>query len=58
MIRLVFYGLVFYFAYKLVSHVLRLFGGEKPRVEGKPKSKSSLDLNQNDIEDADYEDIS
>jgi len=57
LLRLIVYGLLFYFCFKLVSSFLGLNTNESPKVDGKPKGKGPLDLDENDIEDADFEEI-
>ncbi len=54
--RLIFWGLIFYFAYRLVTNILK---PRQPRsqVRGKPKTKPPLDLDDADIEDAKYKEL-
>ncbi len=55
--RLIFLGFLFYFAYKLLSGVFRLFTpGYKQEVKGKSK-KPPLDLGNADVEDVDFKDV-
>lgn len=56
LLRLLFYGLLFYFAYKIIT---RLFSGEekKTQVKGSKKGRPPLDLSNEDVEDADFEDL-
>lgn len=55
-IRLIIWGLIFYLAYKLVTNLLSTSANSKTKVEGKSRNKP-LDLSDQDVEDADYEDI-
>ncbi len=57
MLRLILYGLLFYLLYKLIHY---LFGGSEknPQVRGRSKGRPPLDLSKEDVEDADYEDLS
>ncbi|NIR51160.1 hypothetical protein GWO43_21350 [candidate division KSB1 bacterium] len=56
--RLIVLGFLFYLAFKLISGFFRLFEGEKKQnVEGKSRGNPPLDLNDHDVEDADFEDI-
>jgi hypothetical protein len=55
--RLIFLGFLLYFAYKLLSGVLRLLTPtDKQEVKGKSK-KPPLDLGNADVEDADFKDV-
>jgi len=55
--RLIFLGFLFYFAYKLLSRVFRLFTTrDKQEIKGKSK-KPPLDLGNADVEDVDFKDI-
>ena len=55
--RLIFLGFLFYFAYKLLSGVFRLFTpSDKQEVKGKSK-KPPLDLGNADVEDVDFKDV-
>lgn len=56
LLRLLFYGLLFYFAYKIISN---LFGDreKKTQIRGSKKSRPPLDLSNEDVEDADFEDL-
>ncbi len=57
MFRLIFLGFLLYFAYKLLSGVLRLLTPtDKQEVKGKSK-KPPLDLGNADVEDADFKDV-
>ena len=60
LLRLLIWGILFYLIYKFLGKVFRnIFGIEnRPRseVKGKPKG-NSLDLDDQDIEDADFEEI-
>lgn len=57
MIRLIFLGFLFYFAYKILTYVMGFFASpEKQEVKGQGK-KPPLDLGNADVEDADFEDI-
>ena len=55
LIRMIFWGMLFYFGYKVIKHA---FSGNKKgsRVRGKPKKKS-LDIDESQIEDADFKDL-
>lgn len=57
MFRLIFWGFLFYFGYKFIANVFRVSGNRKTEVKGARKGKSSLDLRNHDVEDADFEDI-
>lgn len=56
LLRLLLYGLLFYFAYKVISN---LFSGEKKKtqIRGNKKGRPPLDLSNEDVEDADFEDL-
>ncbi|MBL7075703.1 hypothetical protein ISS37_10755 [candidate division KSB1 bacterium] len=56
LIRLIVLFLLFYLLYRFLKNFWRHLKGEFP-VRGKPKGKESLDLKDEDVEDADYEDI-
>ena len=57
MFRLILFGFLFYFAYKLLSGVFRLFStNDKQEVKGESK-KPPLDLGNADVEDADFKDV-
>ncbi|MFQ5822437.1 MAG: hypothetical protein ACE5JB_00085 [bacterium] len=54
--RLLLYGLLFYFAYKIVSYLFS--GGEKKiDVKGSRKGHPPLDLHNEDVEDANFEEL-
>ena len=55
--RLLFWGILFYFLYKIFSGVMRLFTGESNQVKGKKKGNPPIDLSKHDVDDADYEDV-
>jgi len=57
LLRLIIYGLLFYFCFKLLSSFLGLSGKESPKVSGESKGKGPLDLDENDVEDADFEEM-
>lgn len=54
--RLLFWGLIIYFIYKIVNNILNAFDN-KIQVKGTRKKKSSLNLDNQDVEDADFEEI-
>lgn len=56
LLRLILYGLLFYFAYKIVS---KLFSSENKKIEvkGTKKGHPPLDLRNEDVEDADFEEM-
>jgi hypothetical protein len=56
LLRLLFYGLLFYFAYKIIRNI---FSGveKKAQVKGNRKGRPPLDLKDEDVEDADFEDL-
>ncbi|MFQ5768897.1 MAG: hypothetical protein ACE5HX_00065 [bacterium] len=56
LIRLLLYGLLFYFAYKIVNSFLRGFD-KKAEVKGSRKGNPPIDLKNQDVEDADFEEI-
>ena len=57
MFRLIFFGFLFYFAYKFLSGVFRLLRPtDKQEVKGKSR-KPPLDLGNADVEDADFKDV-
>ena len=55
LLQLIIWGLFFYLAFKLIANIFKPEKRE-PEVKGKPE-KSSLDLRNQDVEDADFEDI-
>lgn len=57
--RLLVLAFLFYLGYKLFINVLRMLNSDKPktRVHGTGKDNSPLDLSNQDVEDADFEDI-
>lgn len=55
--RLLIWGALFYFAFKLMSSFLRVLEDKKSKVRGSRKGNPPLDLSNNDVEDADFEDI-
>ncbi len=58
MLRLIFYGFLFYFLYKIFGNLSgKLFSSEKPEVKGEKNKKDDIDLSKFDVEDADFEDI-
>jgi hypothetical protein len=56
LIRLIFWGLVLYLAYKLLSLFLRN-AHNRPQVKGTPKPNSKIDLRNYDVEDVDFKEI-
>ena len=56
LIRLLFYSLLAYFAYKVVTNFVKSFD-KKAEIKGTPKNKSTFNLNNHDVEDADFEEI-
>lgn len=56
LLRLIFYGFLFYFVYKFVKNFIK---GKEPKtkVKGKRKGNPPLNLRDEDIEDADYEEL-
>ena len=60
LLRLLLWGILFYLIYKFLGNVFRsIFGiGEHKNAEVKGRGKdSSLNLDDQDIEDADFEEI-
>ena len=56
-IRLLIWFVLIYFGYKLVKQAIQGYKEEpKVKVKGKPKEKP-LDIDESQIEDADYEEI-
>jgi hypothetical protein len=56
LLRLIFYGFLFYFVYKFVKNFIQ-GKGQKTKVKGKRKGNPPLNLRDEDIEDADYEEL-
>lgn len=56
LLRLILWGILFYLAYKVISSLLQP-GSRKSEVRGNKQGKPSLDLRNQDVEDADFEDI-
>jgi hypothetical protein len=60
LLRLIIWGIVFYLIYRFLSNVFRnLFGIESEKrseVKGEPKG-NSFNIDDQDIEDADFEEI-
>lgn len=56
LLRLILWGLLFYLAYKVITNLLQP-GNHKSEVQGKKQGKPSLDLKNQDVEDADFEDL-
>jgi|GEM_PF-1383433 uncharacterized membrane protein len=55
--RLLLFGFLIYFGYKLIKEAIQGYREEpKIQVKGKPKKKP-LDLDDSQIEDADYEEV-
>ncbi len=55
--RFIIFGLFFYFIYKVFSNLLRLGAKDSAKVSGKSTRKRHIDLNDQDVEDADFEEI-
>jgi len=55
--RLLFWGIVFYFGFKWLSRWLNPPSEPKTTVKGAPSRNAPLDLSQQDVEEADFEDI-
>lgn len=55
LLRLLFWGLLIYFAYKAIQQVLGKRTRE-PEVKGKPKQKP-LNIDESKIEDAEFEEL-
>ncbi len=55
LLQLFLWGILIYYGYKVVKHTFQPKSGG-PSVKGKPKKKS-LDIDESQIEDADFEDI-
>ena len=55
LLQLLLWGILIYYGYKVVKHAFQPKSG-RPSVQGKPKKKS-LDIDESQIEDADFEDI-
>lgn len=54
--RLIVYGLLFYFVYKIVKNFI--YGKEKKiEVKGTKKGNPPLNLREDDVEDADFEEL-
>jgi hypothetical protein len=56
LIRLIVWGVIFYFVYRLVSNLLKP-RSSRPEVRGRPKTKPPIDLDGQDIEDAKYKEL-
>ncbi len=56
-LRLIFWGFVFYYGYRLLARVLGTLTGSNKPVENIQKKKPPLDLRDDDVEDVDFEDI-
>ncbi len=56
LIRLIFWGLVLYLAYKFLSLFFRNKENQS-QVKGTPKPNSELDLRNYDVEDVDFKEI-
>lgn len=56
LIRLIIWGLIIYFAYRLVTTLLK---PRPPRsqVRGRAKTKPPIDLSKHDVEDAKYKEL-
>ena len=58
MLRLIFWGILFYIGYKLLGRVVNNIGGKsKQSVKSSGKENKPLDLKKFDVEDADFEDV-
>ncbi len=57
--RLLLLGLLLYLGMKLVQGFMKSFEAKQhpPKVRGTPKGKPPLNLDEHDVEDADYEDL-
>lgn len=55
LLRLILWGLLIYFGYRVIKQTFSS-GTKGPRVQGKAKKKS-LNIDESQIEDADYEDL-
>lgn len=59
--RLILLGFLFYWGLKLIGGVFRMLTGqgqqEDGQVKGQPPKDTRLHLNEDDIEDADFEEI-
>jgi hypothetical protein len=60
LLRIIIWCVLFYLAYKFIGNLFRsvfgVAGDEKVKVKGKAK-KTSLDVDEDDIEDVDFEEI-
>lgn len=56
LLRLIIYGLLFYFVYKFVKNFMK-GKEERTEVKGNRKGNPPLNLREEDIEDADYEEL-
>jgi len=56
LLRLLLYGILFYLGYKLLKEFFKK-KASSPKVQGRARNPKPLDLNDVDIEDADYEEI-
>lgn len=54
-IRMLFWGLLFYFGYKVVQQVF-VKNDREPEVKGTPK-QDKIDIDESQIEDADFEEL-
>ncbi len=60
LLRLILLGVFFYWGFKLIGRFFRMLTGQEQgdsRVKGRPKQDTRLHLNDDDIEDADFEEI-
>lgn len=56
LIRLILFGLLIYFAFKMINHFLNP-PHKRTEIKGNRRGKPPLDLTNKDVEDADYEDL-
>jgi len=57
MIRILLYFILAYFVVKIIRGLLTFKGSQEKAVHGNSQQKKKIDINENDIDDAQYEDI-